>query len=83
MNLPRCLHRFLEPVLEPSSVGFSVFYEESRIFLGIPNFCRYSSIFLDFLGLFGLRETAPVLTSDMGGLDSVGPSTLIFSAIKG
>ena len=48
-NLPR----FLEPVLEPSSVRFSVFYEESRIFLGIPDFCRYLSIFLNFLGLFG------------------------------
>ena len=52
-NLPRFLHRFLEPVLEPSSVWFSVFYEGSRFFLGIPNFCQYSSIFLDFLGLFG------------------------------
>ena len=52
-NLPRFLHRFLEPVLEPSLVRFSVFYEESRFFLGIPNFCRYLSIFLDFLGLSG------------------------------
>ena len=51
-NLPRFLHRFLEPVLEPSLIRFSVFYEESRFFLGIPNFCLYSSIFLDFLGLF-------------------------------
>ena len=38
-NLPRFLHRFLEPVLEPSSVRFSVFYEESRFVLGIPDFC--------------------------------------------
>ena len=52
-TFPRFFHRFLEPVLEPSSVRFSVFYEESRIFLGIPDFCRYSWIFLNFLGLFG------------------------------
>jgi hypothetical protein len=37
-NLPRFLPRFLEPVLELSSVRFSVFMRSPEFFLDIPNF---------------------------------------------
>ena len=51
-NLPRFLPRFLEPVLEQSSVRFFVSKRSPEFFLSI-SFGRYSSIFLDFFGLFG------------------------------
>ena len=79
-NLPWFLPRFLEPVLEPPSVRFSVFMRSPEFVLDIPRYPQFWSIFVD-IPWFS-RSFWSVLLEPSSVLEPVlEPSSVRFSAL--